>query len=182
MKAAKAEGAGANRRIVSSSHLVSEQAAELSELEFGLITANNAFSRWIVRCMAAAGWPDLSALDVLVLHSVSHRARAKKQSDICFVLNVEDTHTVTYALKKLARLGLAAGERAGKETLWQVTEEGALACRRYREVREACLLEAFAAFAGAPRDALNAEVGKAADLLRALSGLYDQAARSAASL
>lgn len=170
------------RRIVSSSHLVSETAAELSELEFGLITVSNAFSRWIVRCMAAAGLPDLSALDVMVLHSVNHRGRPKKQSDICFVLNVEDTHTVTYSLKKLARSDLVVAQRAGKETLWQATEAGTEACQRYREVRETCLLEAISAFAGIRRDELNAEFGDMAELLRALSGLYDQAARSASSL
>ena len=42
-------------RIVSSSHLVAEGAAETSELEYGLFVATNAFNRWIVRCMAAAG-------------------------------------------------------------------------------------------------------------------------------
>ena len=169
-------------RIVGSSHLVSEEAAELSELEFGLITAGNAFNRWIVRCMAAAGWPELSATDVLVLHSVNHRERAKRQGDICFVLNIEDTHTVTYALKKLARLGLVEGERQGKETFWRASEEGGRACRRYRELRDSCLLEAFRAFSGGRGEALPAELGEAADLLRALSGLYDQAARAAASL
>jgi predicted MarR family transcription regulator len=40
--------------IVSSSHLVSAKSVELSELEFGLIVAWNAFSRWAVRCMSAA--------------------------------------------------------------------------------------------------------------------------------
>jgi predicted MarR family transcription regulator len=39
--------------IVSSTHLVFEEAAELGELEFGLTIANNAFHRWMVHCMAA---------------------------------------------------------------------------------------------------------------------------------
>src|SRR5213082_2265573 len=78
--------------IVSSSHLVSPRSVELSELEFGLIVAWNAFSRWAMRCMAAAGCPDLTITDVLVLHHICHRARNKKVGDICFVLNVEDTH------------------------------------------------------------------------------------------
>ena len=47
--------------IVSSSHLVSAKSVELSELEFGLIVAWNAFSRWAVRCMAAAGCPELTS-------------------------------------------------------------------------------------------------------------------------
>ena len=178
MKPGKSQG----RAIVASAHLVSERAAELSEFEFGLITASNAFNRWIVRCMAAAGVPDLGPLDVLVLHSVNHRERRKKLADICFVLNVEDSHTVTYALKKLARLGLIEGARSGKERLYATTANGREACERYRQVREDCLISALGSLATAGAQELNQEVGEAAALLRVLSGLYDQAARSAASL
>ena len=49
-------------------------------------------------------------------------------------------------------------------------------------MREACLIRAFGAFAGGGAECLNPEIGKAAEWLRALSGLYDQAARAAASL
>ena len=170
------------REIVSSAHLVSERAAELSELEFGLIIVGHAFNRWVVRCMAAAGEGDLGPLDVLVLHSVNHRGREKKLADICFVLNVEDTHTVTYALKKLLRLGLVRAAKSGKETVYAISPAGRVACERYREVREDCLIGAFEAFAGGRREDLNRDIGAAAELLRALSGLYDQAARAAASL
>ena len=48
---------------------------------------------------------DLGVIDILCLHSVNHRGRAKKLADICFKLNVEDTHIVNYALKKLIRPG-----------------------------------------------------------------------------
>jgi len=92
--------------IVSSAHLVSEKSAELSEFEFGLMIASEAFNRWVVRCMGAAGVRDLSTLDVVVLHSVNHRGREKRLNDTCFVLNIEDAHLVTYTLKKLGRLGL----------------------------------------------------------------------------
>ena len=173
---------GGRRAIVSSSHLVSEGAGALSEFEYGLIVAANAFNRWVVRAMAAAGLKDLGALDVLVLHSVNHRAREKKLADLCFVLNVEDTHTVTYALRKLTRLGLVSGTRRGKEIFYTATETGREACARYRAVREDCLVAAFGAFAGGRAEEMDAEVGESAELLRALSGLYDQAARAAASL
>ena len=63
--------------IVSSAHLVSPESAEMSEFEFGLIVAGNAFHRWVVHCMSAAGLKDLTPLDVLVLHHVSHRARCR---------------------------------------------------------------------------------------------------------
>src|SRR6185436_21178386 len=110
--------------IVSSSHLVSPRSRELSELEFGLIVAWNAFSRWAVRCMAAAGCPDLTITDVLLLHHVQHRARNKKLADICFVLNYEDTHVVNYSLKKLVSAGLAKGDKVGKEVFYSPTEKG----------------------------------------------------------
>ena len=176
------EQRGAKRSIVSSSHLVSAKAAALSEFEYGLVVAENAFSRWIVRCMAAAGYPDLAALDIQVLHQVNHRDRAKKLADLCFLLNVEDTHTVNYALKKLLRIGLIEGQKQGKEMHYSPTAAGQQACAKYREAREDCLVEAFGSMAGGDRDGLNRQVSDAARLLRALSGLYDQAARAASSL
>ena len=41
----------------------------------------------------------MTAVEVSLLHHVSHRERKKKLADICFVLNIEDTHVATYALK-----------------------------------------------------------------------------------
>ena len=170
------------RSIVSSAHLVSEQSQELSEFEFGLIVASHAFDRWVVRCMAAAGQENLGRLDGLVLHSVNHRARDKKLADICFMLNVEDAHTVSYALKKLVRQGLVEGTRRGKEMHYSTSAEGRASCERYRQVREDCLVAAIRVFAGQREGDLNRQVGELADLLRALSGIYDQAARAATSL
>ena len=168
--------------IVSSAHLAGSGPAGLSELEYGLIVAQGAFSRWTVRCMSAAGWPDLGHLDVLVLHSVHHRDKEKRAADICFVLGVEDAHTVTYALKKLVRLGLVMRERRGKEAFYGISPAGEKACTKYGEVRETCLLETLASVgvdvSGKTPDTLAAAAGR----LRALSGLYDQAARAAASL
>lgn len=165
-------------RIVSSSHLVAEGAVETSELEYGLFVATNAFNRWIVRCMTASGVPDMSPLDVMVLHTINHRDRPKKLADICFTLNIEDTHTVNYSLKKLLKLGLVDADRQGKERLYQTSAVGQEACDRYREVRDACLVETLATLGTVDTD----EIGYAARVLRALSGLYDQAARAATSL
>ena len=40
--------------IVSSSHLADGAMPALSEMEFALIVAQNAFARWTTRCMDAA--------------------------------------------------------------------------------------------------------------------------------
>ena len=163
--------------IVSSAHLVSPQSAELSEFEFGLIVAGNAFHRWITHCMSAAGLKDLTPLDVLVLHHVTHRARDKRLADICFIMNVEDTHLINYSLKKLQAMGVVVARKSGKEVTYSSTELGRDHVQRYREIRESCLINALNA-----DDALNRDIGELARLLRLLSGIYDQAARSAASL
>ncbi len=164
-------------RIVSSAHLVSPHSAEMSEFEFGLIVSGNAFHRWIVHCMSAAGLKDLTPLDVLVLHHVTHRARDKRLADICFIMNVEDTHLINYSLKKLQGLGVVASSKNGKEVTYAATESGRAYVERYREIREACLIDALKA-----DEALNRDIGELARLLRVLSGVYDQAARAAASM
>lgn len=163
--------------IVSSRHLASGAMPALSEFEFGLILAGHAFERWMVRCSTAAGIPNLSPLDILVLHNVNHRGKAKTLADIALVLNVEDTHLVNYAIKKLARLGLVAQGRAGKEKTAAITAKGEAACLKYREIREALLVRAVKGTSIDPD-----HLSDIAAMLRALSGHYDQAARAAASL
>ena len=163
-------------RIVSSQHLVSPKSPELSEFEFGMIIAWHAFARWMMRCMTAAGVKDMTPIVVLVLHHVAHRDLEKRLADICFVLNVEDTHVVSYSLRKLAGLGLVQSARQGKESFFSVTEKGREICLAYRDVREACLMPGFT---GSAED--NARIGELAQLLRTLSGRYDQAARAAST-
>ena len=163
--------------VVSSAHLAEVSFPEISELEFGLIIASNAFNRWVVQAMTAAGHPELSALEVLVLHTVRHKDRPKTLAGICLVLNVEDTHLVNYAVKKLTRAGLAASGRRGKEKTVEATPAGRKACDAYREIRERLLLDAVM-----DRGLDPATVSQVAALLRMMSGQYDQAARAATVL
>ena len=165
------------RRIVSSRHLAEGDGWELSELEFGLIVAFNAFSRWVTRCMAAAGHPDLSPLEILIVHNVNHRSRDKRLSDICFLLNIEDSHTVNYALRKLLKAGLLDSEKRGKEVFYRTSADGVALCTAYRDVRRQCLLEGLSS-----TDVNGGEMRELARMLRAMSGHYDQASRAAASL
>lgn len=171
------EAAPAHRPIVSSAHLAGSKLMELSEFEFALMMAGNAFNRWVARCMNAAGMHDLAAQDILVLHSVNHRDRPKRLADICLVLNLEDTHIVNYGLKKMIRLGLVSGEKRGKEIFYSTTTKGRDCCLEYRKVRDELLVDAMALI-GQP----HGDLSRLANFMRALSGIYDQAARAAASL
>jgi len=172
-----AAGSAALGPIVSSSHLATGALPVLSELEFGLILLGHAFDRWMVRCAAAAGVADLSPLDVLVLHTVNHRGKAKRLADICLVLNIEDTHLVTYAVKKLQSYGLVSSSRSGKEKNVAITAKGETVCKKYRDIREALLVKPVR---GTGVD--EARLSEISATMRALSGHYDQAARAAASL
>ena len=165
------------RRIVSSRHLADGENWEASEFEYGLIIANNAFNRWMQRYMMAAGGGELSPSEILVLHNTNHRDREKRMSDIAFLLNIEDSHTVTYALRKLVKLDLISAEKRGKEVFYKTTDAGREICIKYRDVRSQCLLKSL------PHTGVNGdELREIAAALRALSGLYDQASRAATSL
>ena len=176
-KAKTVESRAAAGPVVSAELLASGAMPALSELEFGLIMSWHAFQRWMVRCMAAAGHAELGPLDVLVLHSVNHRGRAKRLADICLVLNVEDTHTVTYSVRKLEARGLVKSGKQGKEKTVTVTADGAAACAAYHEVRERLLVSGVKTLGFD-----EAAISGIAALLRAMSGQYDQAARAAAAL
>lgn len=165
------------RKIVSGKHLATEDGWPLSEIEFGLTILNNAFSKWIVRCSAAVCQYDLNAIEVLTLHNIHSRDNEQRRIDICFMLNIEDSHTVNYALKKLLKHGLIVGTKRGKEIFYATTDEGHQVCEDYREIRNQCLVSGSHAITN---DA--DELSKIASTMRSLSGLYDQAARAAASM
>ena len=103
--------------------------------------------------------------------------RAKKLADICFKLNVEDSHTVNYALKKLVKYGLVQSEKQGKEVFYGTTHQGQALCMAYRDVRESCLVDEYAAFEGGSGKPNAASLNEVARQLRLLSGLYDKAAQ-----
>ena len=93
--------------------------------------------------------------------------------------NVDDVRESPsfHLIEKLQGLGVVASSKNGKEVTYAPTEAGKAYVTRYREIRESCLIDALKA-----DDALNHDIGQLARLLRVLSGIYDQAARSAASL
>ena len=165
------------RKIASSKHLSTPETLPLSEFEFALSTLHNAFNKWIVRCASAACSYDLNAIEVLTLHNIHQRDTEQRRIDICFMLNIEDSHTVNYALKKLLKHGLIEGTKRGKEIFYATTKEGHSVCEQYREVRDLCLISGL--------KAVDGETEKLSDIaitMRTLSGLYDQAARSAAAM
>lgn len=169
--------ANAAHPVVSAAHLADGAMPALSEMEFALVVQANAYHRWIARCMAAAGGEGLSAMEVQILHAVNHRSRDKSLGELTMMFNIEDTHVVTYALKKLEGQKLVEAGRRGKEKTVRITQAGESLCLRYRDVREALLVD------GMKQLGLDEKrLSELAALMRVLSGQYDQAARAAASM
>jgi predicted MarR family transcription regulator len=154
--------------------VASAQSRELSEFEFSLIILMFGFMRWVGNCMEAAHFRGLNALDVLVLHTVNHRARGRRLAEVCMVLNIDDTHLVSYALKKLIAAGLVKVLPTGRERHFETTPLGDEACVDYRKVREKFLVPSLAWLSGERN-----MVRDAGAFLRTMTALYDQAGRFA---
>src|SRR3546814_17748330 len=84
--------------IVSSGHLASGALPALSEIEFGMIMLNHALSRWKVRCIQAAGMPDLTPLHIVVLHNTTSTSNPKPRTYLALYMQIAVTHVLTYTL------------------------------------------------------------------------------------
>lgn len=150
--------------------------AHISEIDLGLVNAMHAFQRWIVSAMRDCGFCDLTVIDALLLDLLKQRGHEKRLADICFMLNIEDTHVVGYSLRKLINRGVVATRKHGKEVTYAMTPAGEECLEHFQEIHQRHLLDTLEALQ-LNKDVLNA----LARHLRKMSGLYDQAARAASS-
>jgi predicted MarR family transcription regulator len=149
-------------------------ARALSDFEFAHLTFAFGFLRWVEKCMEATGLRGLTALDILVMHAVNLRARTRRLSEVCMVLNIDDSHLVAYSLKKLVSAGLVRTVKDGRESRFETTPLGDDACDRYRAVRSDFLVSGVASVTD-----VQAKVANMTALLNALTGIYDQSTRLA---
>jgi predicted MarR family transcription regulator len=150
-----------------------EVAAQMTQFEQALTVTKNAFEQWVLRCAAGAGISGFSALELHVLAKTVNTERPRRIADICFSMKIEDTHLVTYALKKLLKAGLVESARTGKETFFSCTDEGRRTMHVYKEVRRKYLIKSVSMFSENELD-----IERFTDMLHALSGMYEQAART----
>ena len=147
----------------------------LSELELTLTILWNSVSRWLSQRNNSPIVSGLSNLDVFLLHLLVYRNRKLRGTDLAFALAIDDTHLVSYSLKKLAKLGVIASERIGKEVYYEATKKGREHYQEFLEDRRKYLEPAMKLIAE------TTDFEGLTDALRAMSGAYEQAARTAAS-
>jgi len=147
----------------------------LSELELSLTVLWNSVRRWLSQRSKARPMNGLADLDVFLLHLLVYRNKQLRAVDLAFALSIDDMHVVSYSLKKLARLGMIASARIGKEVFYEPTQQGRQHYLDFLEDRKQYLEPAMALIAH------DHDLRSLTTLLRALSGVYEQAARSAGS-
>ncbi|GIL39650.1 winged helix DNA-binding protein [Roseiterribacter gracilis] len=169
-KAAQAESPKPRKQIEKS------DGEKLSEMELSLTVLWNSVRRWLGQRSNANAVNGLSDLDVFLLHLLVYRNKPLRGIDLAFALSIDDLHLVSYALKKLAKLGMISSGRVGKEVFYEATAKGRENYDEFISDRERYLEPAMGFLQKSDIDieALNLA-------LRTLSGIYEQAARAAAS-
>lgn len=149
---------------------------KLSELEITLTVLWNSVRRWMSQRSNSSAINGLTDLDVFLLHLLVYRNMQLKSTDLAFALSIDDLHLVSYSLKKLARSKLVTSEKIGKEVFYSATKSGEQHYIDFQNDRKKFLEPAlkFISHTDYDMETLNS-------ILRALSGAYEQAARSAAS-
>ncbi len=148
----------------------------LSDFELSLTILWNSVKRWMSQRSKEGALNGLSNLDVFLMHLLVYRDRELRANDLAFALSIDDMHLVSYSLKKLARMEAISSEKIGKEVFYKATEVAKQHYREFLEDRERFLEPALNHLRYGEYD-----MESLSQLLRALSGVYEQAARTAAS-
>jgi len=145
---------------------------DLSQLEMSLTVLWNSAKRWLSKRSSVNG---LSDLDVFLMHLLAYRNAALRASDLAFALAIDDMHLVSYSLKKLTKMGLITSAKAGKEVVYRAAPAAVEHRNAFLEDRARYVEPAIADLMASGMD-----LKALTRALRALSGVYEQAARAAA--
>lgn len=146
----------------------------ITRFEQSLQVVKNSFEQWVRRCGARAGLAGFASVEIEVLHIIGRAKEPRRIADICFVLNIEDTHIITYAVRKLRKAELVQSNRSGKDAFFSITPEGGERMLAYADIKRQLLLDASGRFSEQEMD-----LEELAEKMQLLSALYEQAARRA---
>lgn len=153
----------------------------LAAFEFSLERAMHGYYRWKGACLAAVcGDVDgtFSGNDTAVLNVIRMKDLPKGLSEICRLLNRDDTANIQYSLRKLTKAGLIekAAKSARKSTVYTVTARGRTVTDAYADLRANLLVSMSQALGDPAR-----QMGGAEQMLNLITGLYEQASKQAAA-
>lgn len=150
----------------------------VTELEYSLMRAWEAFCRWQSEGLAAVTGMDMSGGDNAILHVIRLRERAKGLKEIARLVNRDDIPNIQYSLRKLQKAGLIEMSTGGKRkgATYQVTDKGRRVTEDFASLRRKLLIGFTRAVTNA-----EAELTHASLALDLMTGIYEQAARIAAT-
>jgi predicted MarR family transcription regulator len=150
---------------------------DTTELEFALMRAFEGFGRWQSECLASV--VDLAATgpENAMLHIIRMNERPKSIKELARLTNRDDVPNIQYSLRKLIGAGLVIRKGAGRSGVtYEVTERGRQVTDDYGAVRRRLLIAQIEDLPG-----FSARLADATRTLNLLSGIYEEAARVAAT-
>jgi predicted MarR family transcription regulator len=153
------------------------QEIDVAEMEYALMRSFEAFGRWQAECLASVSDFSATGPENALLHIIRMNDRAKSIRDLAHMANREDIPNIQYSLRKLIQGGLVARSGSGRSgVVYEVTALGRDVTDRYADVRAALLLSATERVPD-----LHHRLRETARTLELMTGIYEQAARTAAT-
>lgn len=157
-----------------------EHEIAVSEMEYSLMRCFEAFGHWEAECFAAvSGLQQMNGSDTAILHVIRMKERPKGIKEIGRLMNRDDIPNLQYSIRKLLKAGLVekcahSSHRQG--VTYQATQHGREVTEAYARLRSRLLMD-FTRSVSNFEEALV----RSSRTLDLLSGMYEQAARIAAT-
>lgn len=150
---------------------------DVAEIEYALMRCYEAFGRWQAECLASVIEFSASGPENALLHIIGMNERPKTIRDLAHMTNREDIPNIQYSLRKLLKAKLITRTGSGRSGVtYDVTALGRRVIERYADIRSALLVEAITRV---PK--LTSRLAESAHTLELMTGIYEQAARTAAT-
>lgn len=150
---------------------------DVTEVEYALMRSYEAFGRWQAECLATVIEFSATGPENALLHVIRMNDRPKTIHDLAHMTNREDIPNIQYSLRKLIKGGFVKRTGSGRTGVtYEVTPLGHRVTERYADIRSVLLIDAVTRVPD-----LAAKLADAARTLELVTGIYEQAARAAAT-
>ncbi|MCA1299118.1 winged helix DNA-binding protein [Stappia indica] len=171
-------GGGRGEALDRSWHLArTPEEVDVAEFEYALMRAFEAFGRWQTECLASSIEFSATGPENALLHIIRMNDRPKTIHDLANMTNRVDVPNIQYSLRKLKQAGLIESSGSGRSGVtYAVTELGRKVTDRFADVRSELLVAAVSHVSG-----LDKGLQGSTRTLELMTGIYEQAARTAAT-
>lgn len=150
---------------------------DVTEVEYALMRSYEAFVRWQAECLATVVEFAASGPENALLHIIRMNDRPKSIRDLAHMANREDIPNIQYSLRKLMKGGFVKRTGSGRAGVtYEATPLGQRVTERFADIRSVLLIDAVTRVPD-----LASKLEDAARTLELMTGIYEQAARAAAT-